>query len=308
MRQEFYYPSKGAGQIHGIRWIPEGEIKAVVQIVHGIAEFSARYDAFARYLNSLGFLVVAEDHMGHGGSLDHGGTRGYFDGGWKAAVADTVQLIHDTRKAYPDTPYILFGHSMGSFMARTILCDDPGLDLAAAVICGTGWMPAGVIKAGKAAATLVCNLFGERKPNNALQGMVFAGYNNRVEHKRTAFDWLTRDKDIVDEYIADPLCGFTASAGLLRDMMGGIDYVQQGENLARMDQKLPVLFLAGEDDPVGGYGQGVRAAAKAFSDSGMERVDVKIYPLCRHEVLNEINRQEVFEETAVWMLKVLEEK
>ena len=308
MRQEFFYPSKGAGQIHGIRWVPEVEIKAVVQIVHGIAEFAARYDEFARYLNSLGFLVVAEDHMGHGGSLDNGGTRGYFDGGWNAAVADTVQLLQDTRKQYPNVPCILFGHSMGSFMARTILCDYPDLDLAAAVICGTGWMPPAVIKVGVGTAKLICRITDERKPNEQLNSIIFGGYNKRVEHPRTASDWLSRDNAIVDAYVAHPLCGFTASAGLLRDMIGGMAYVQKNENLARMDKKLPVLFLAGGDDPVGGYGEGVRAAAKAFSDSGMERVDVKIYPLCRHEVLNEINRQEVFEETAAWMLRSLEEK
>lgn len=308
MRQEFYYPSAGVGQIHGIRWIPDGEVRCAVQIVHGIAEFAARYDEFARYLNSLGFLVVAEDHMGHGGSLENGGTRGYFEGGWNVAVADTVRLIADTREAYPGVPYILFGHSMGSFMARTILCDYPDLELSAAVICGTGWMPEAVLKSGKAIASAVCRLFGERKPNKALQGVVFAGYNKRVEHQRTGFDWLTRDGAIVDAYIEDPLCGFTASAGLLRDMMGGMAYVQDPGNLARMNKKLPVLFLAGGDDPVGNYGEGVRAAAKAFGDAGMERVDVKIYPLCRHEVLNEINRQEVFEDTAKWLLEALEER
>lgn len=307
MRQEFYYPSEGAGRIHGLRWIPGGEIKAVVQIVHGIAEFAARYDEFARYLNSLGFLVVAEDHMGHGGSLENGGIRGYFEGGWNTAVADTVRLTEDTRKAYPDVPYILFGHSMGSFMARTILCDYPELGLNAAVICGTGWMPEPVLKAGRAMASAVCRLFGERKPSSALQGVVFAGYNKRVEHPRTGFDWLTRDKGIVDAYIAHPMCGFTASAGLLRDMMGGMAYAQNPGNLARMDKKVPVLFLAGGDDPVGNYGEGVRAAAKAFAEAGMEQVDVKIYPLCRHEVINEINRQEVFENTAKWLLDTLED-
>ena len=308
MRQDFFYPSGITGKIHGIRWIPEGEIRAAVQIVHGIAEFSLRYDEFARYLNSLGCLVVAEDHMGHGRSLENGGTRGYFEGGWDAAVSDTVRLISDTREAYPDVPYILFGHSMGSFMARTILCDYPQLDLDAAVICGTGWMPESVLKAGRAMASTVCRLSGERKPNKALQRMVFAGYNKRVEHPRTCFDWLTRDKAIVDAYIEDPLCGFTASAGLLRDMMGGMAYVQDPGNLARMVKKLPVLFLAGGDDPVGNYGEGVRAAAEAFCQAGMEQVDVKIYPLCRHEVLNEINRQEVYEDTAKWMLNALEEK
>ena len=123
MRTDIWYDSKGAGKIHACRWTPEGEPRAVVQILHGIAEFVERYDAFAEYLNSHGFLVVAEDHMGHGQSINGDGIQGYFHGGWFTAVEDSMQLMADTKAAYPDLPYILFGHSMGSFMARTILCD-----------------------------------------------------------------------------------------------------------------------------------------------------------------------------------------
>lgn len=303
MRQDFYYESKGAGKIHGCRWCPDGEIRAIVQIVHGIAEYAERYDEFACYLNSLGVLVVAEDHMGHGRSIDHGGTKGYFDGGWNTAVADIMQLLNDTRREFPEVPYVLFGHSMGSFMARTILCDYPDSGISAAVICGTGWMPQAVLKAGSGMARLLCKLGDERKPNERLQGIVFGGYNKRVEHPRTAYDWLSREKSIVDAYIADPMCGFTASAGLLRDMMLGMAYIQKVDNLARMNKALPVLFIAGGDDPVGNYGAGVREAAKAFENAGMEQVDVKIYPLCRHEILNEINRREVFEDTGRWILE-----
>ena len=141
MRTEHYFASCGAGKIHYCRWTPEGEVKAVLQIIHGIAELAERYDAFARYLNSLGYLVVAEDHMGHGQSLNGDGLQGYFHGGWFYAVADTYHLMEETRKEYPDIPYILFGHSMGSFMARTILCKYPDSGISAAIICGTGWQP-----------------------------------------------------------------------------------------------------------------------------------------------------------------------
>lgn len=301
MRTDLYYDSVGAGKIHACRWAPEGEPTAVVQIVHGIAEHVERYDQFARYLNKKGYLVVAEDHMGHGKSIDHGGTKGYFDGGWFAAVEDTCRLMKDTQAEFAGLPYILFGHSMGSFLARTILYRYPDCGVSGAVICGTGWMPDAVVKMGHGAAKLFCKRVGERNPSKQLDAIVFGGYNKRVERLRTKYDWLTRDAVIVDAYIADPMCGFTASCGLIRDMLGGIMDIQKKENLAKMKKDLPVLFLAGGDDPVGSYGAGVRQAAQEFQNVGMTCLTTKIFPLCRHEVLNEINRAEVFRTVNIWI-------
>lgn len=305
MRQDIWYDSKGAGKIHACRWIPEGQPRAVLQILHGIAEFVERYDDFASFLNSKGILVVAEDHMGHGQSINGEGIQGYFHGGWFTAVEDSMQLLEDTRKEYPELPYILFGHSMGSFMARTILCKYPDCGLTAAVICGTGWQPAfalpGLIKVVEG----ICKVSGETKPNAKLQNLVFGSYNKKVEHPRTAFDWLSRDSKIVDAYIAHPLCGFIASAGLLRDMMKGIHYIEQPANLANMNASLPVFFIAGGDDPVGPYGKGVHTCAEAFRKAGMEDVSVRIYPLCRHEILNEINRIQVYQDVLKWIEKYL---
>ncbi len=308
MRTDHYYPSKGAGLIHYCRWMPQEPPRAVVQIVHGIAEFAQRYEDFARFLNSQGYLVVAEDHMGHGQSIGKEGIQGYFHGGWFAAVEDTLQLMKDTMAEFPGIPYVLFGHSMGSFMARTILAKYPDSGISAAVICGTGWQPNPVLKLGKGMCRLVCSLGSEEKPNETLQGIVFGGYNKRVEHPRTPFDWLSRDTEIVDDYIAHPLCGFTASAGLLRDMLSGMEYIQTPRNLERMRKNLPVLFIAGGDDPVGNYGRGVQQAADAFRRAGMERVEVKLYPLGRHEILNEINKEEVCRDAARWMEKMTELK
>ena len=301
MRTDFWYPSCGAGQIHGCEWSCEGEPRAVVQILHGIAEFVERYDAFANYLTDHGILVVAEDHMGHGQSINGEGIQGYFHGGWFNAVEDSLQLMRNTRKRYPDIPYILFGHSMGSFMARTILAKYPDCGLTAAVICGTGWQPAFALPALAKAIDMVCRKNGETKPNETLQKMIFGGYNKKVEHPRTAYDWLTRDAKVVDAYAAHPLCGFTASAGLLREMMKGMHYIEQTDHLAQMRKDLPVFFVAGADDPVGSYGKGVHTCADAFRRAGMQDVSVRIYPLCRHEVLNEINAQEVFEDVLKWM-------
>lgn len=306
MREDFWYDSKGAGKIHGCRWTPEESPRAVVQIVHGIAEFIERYDEFAAYLNGLGFLVVAEDHMGHGQSVGENGIQGYFHGGWFTAVEDTLTLLRETQAAYPDIPYVLFGHSMGSFMARTILCKYPDSGISAAVICGTGWQPAALLPPVARFIEAVCRKDGEDKPSAFLENLVFGSYNKRVEHPRTAYDWLSRDAKIVDAYIAHPMCGFTPTAGLLREMMKGLTYIEKPAHLEAMKKDLPVFFVAGGDDPVGSYGKGVKRAVGEFKKAGMTDVSCRIYPLCRHEILNEINRQEIFEDIGGWVLQKVE--
>ena len=303
MREEFTIPSVGVGRLHVCRWTPEGEVKAVVQIVHGIAEYIERYDEFAVYLNSLGYLVVGEDHMGHGQSVGKEGKQGYFHGGWFAAVEDSVSLLHKEKQEYPNVPYILFGHSMGSFMARTMLCKYRDLGLSAAIICGTGWQPRALLPGAIAVCQAACARVGEENPSEKLQNLVFGSYNAHVEHPRTEYDWLTRDKKTVDDYIAHPSCGFTASAGLLRELLRGIQYIERPENLAKMDKSLPVLFVAGGEDPVGAYGKGVKKAAAEFQKAGMKDVTLRLFPLCRHEILNEINRREIFEFISGWMEK-----
>ena len=305
MRADFYYDSLGGGKIHACRWIPNGEIKAIVQFVHGIAEYVERYDEFAEFLNEHGILVVAEDHMGHGKSICEAAPKGCFAGGWHTAVKDTYRLLKHTMEEFSGVPYILFGHSMGSFMARTILARHPNSGIAGAIICGSAWMPNAVITAGKATAELICKKNGEQNPCAFLRNMMFGSYNKKIEHPRTDCDWLTRDQKIVDAYVADPLCGFVPSAGLVRDMMMGLQYIQDPQNLNAMKKDLPVYFIAGGDDPVGGCGAGVRMAAEKFKKHGMEHVDLKIYPLCRHEIHNEINRREVYEDLAAWIEKTI---
>lgn len=305
MRQDYYFPSQGIGQIHVCKWTPVTQPVAVLQIIHGIAEFVERYDGFAEYLTNLGYIVVAEDHMGHGKSINNGGIQGYFHGGWFRAVADSHTLMVKTQQEYPDLPYVLFGHSMGSFMARTIFCKYPQCGIGAAIICGTGWQPRAMLPAAVKLAELICKRTGEEKPSPAMQNLVFGSYNKKVEHPRTESDWLTRDAKIVDAYIAHPLCGFIPSCGLLRDMLKGISYIEDRASLSSMNKDLPVLFIAGGDDPVGSYGKGVQHAVAEFQKSGMKDVTCKIYPLDRHEIMNELNKEEVYTDISSWISKKL---
>ena len=303
MHKDLYFGVNG--DIHASVWEPEGEPKAVVQIVHGIAEYALRYRDFAEFLVDHGFLVVAEDHMGHGKSISDRCPQGCFSGGWFAAVADTYALLKDTMNRYPGIPYILFGHSMGSFMVRTILQEYPDSGIAGCVICGTGWMPEVVLKAGRMISKLVCKKCGETKPNDTLQKLVFGGYNKKICEPRTNYDWLSCDQKQVDAYVADPLCGFDASAGLIRDMLTGILHIQKKENLDKMRKALPVYFIAGDEDPVGDYGKGVLKAADRFRAVGMEAVSCQLFKGCRHEILNEINNKDIYNDILSWMSSLL---
>ena len=301
MRTEYYYDSCGAGKIRACVWTPEGTPKAIVQLVHGIAEHVERYDEYAGWLNEQGVLVVAQDHMGHGKSIGKDGIQGYFHGGWFAAVDDTYSLLKQTMEKHPGVPYILFGHSMGSFIVRTILARYPESGIAGCIVCGTAWQPGALLKVAMPMCKFLCGNGGDKRPSEPLKKIMFGSYNQKVEHVRTENDWLTRDDRVVDAYNNDPLCGFTATAGLYRDMMTGIAYIQQKDTLNAMNKATPVFFVAGSADPVGAYGQGVEQAAKAFTDAGMLDVTLKLYPMCRHEILNEINYSQVYEEIQNWI-------
>lgn len=300
-RQEFMLPSHGKGSIHCIRWEPEGAPRGVVQIVHGIAEYAQRYEPFARFLNGRGFLVTAEDHMGHGGSLTPGDPLGYFTGGWTAAVDDTYALLEKTRREFPEIPYVLLGHSMGSFLTRTLLYRYPDSGICCAVICGTAWQPGPMLRVGLALCRRVCKTAGEAAVSPALRNLIFGGYNRKVENPRTPFDWVCGVPEVIEAYVADPLCGFSETCGLDRDMLLGLQMNQRRENLEKMRKDLPILFIAGEKDPVGNYGKGVRKSAEAFRQAGLSHVNLMLYANSRHEILNDVEKEQVWQDVARWV-------
>ena len=301
MKYDLFYPSRGGGRIHGCRWEPQDKPKAVIQIIHGIAEHIERFEPLSAYLTGLGFVVVAEDHMGHGRSISEECPQGCFRGGWFSAVEDTRFLMRYTMSKYPGIPYVMIGISMGSFMLRTLLAKYPGSGISAAVICGTAWQEALLLRSGRMMCDLVCRMSGDAKPSPMLQKLMFGGYNHGIDYPRSENAWLCRDGDVVRSYDEDPLCGFAACAGLYRDMLEGIAYIQQREHLAEMDKTLPVLFLSGEEDPVGNYGKGVMTCAEAFRQAGMQHVTLKLYPEDRHDILNELDKLQVRTELVNWI-------
>ena len=300
---DYTFPGNdGVTEIHVRRCTPDGEIRGVVQLAHGIAEHIMRYDPFASFLAEHGFVVVGNDHMGHGQSIAAEDALGFFteQDGWSTAVSD-MHTLHDlTAAEFPGLPYFLFGHSMGSFLTRTYLNNYP-TGLSGAIICGTAQMSSGLMQSGRTIGKAEIRRKGAKYHSQMLNNVAFGAYNNGIENKRTAYDWLTRDESVVGAYIADPLCGFIPTAGLFTDMMDGLIYNSRRANLELMNKALPVFFIAGDKDPVGDCGKGVQKAYTFFLNAGMTDVTLKLYHDCRHELLNELCKEQVKADVLAWI-------
>ena len=301
--QDFYFQSStGRTSIHALKCVPDSKPRAVVQIAHGIAEHIDRYRPFMEFLADNGFVVAGNDHLGHGKSIRVPEEQGFFaekDGWWR--VVDDMNKLHDIMSnEYPELPYVLFGHSMGSFLTRTYLIKHPD-KYDGVILSGTGHQSPALVLGGNAAASVMAKLNGAMGDGAKLDSLAFGTYLNKIENPRTKFDWLSRDTEQVDKYIADPLCGFVGKIGLYRDMMQGIKFITDKKNIAQMNKEKPVYFMSGDGDPVGDYGKGVERAYKAFCDAGLHDVFMRLYPGGRHEMLNETNKEQVYQDILSWL-------
>lgn len=301
--QDFYFQSStGRTSIHALKCVPDSKPRAVVQIAHGIAEHIDRYRPFMEFLADKGFVVAGNDHLGHGKSIRVPEEQGFFaekDGWWR--VVDDMDKLHDIiSNEYPELPYVLFGHSMGSFLTRTYLIKHPD-KYDGVILSGTGHQSPVLVLGGNAAASVMAKLNGAMGDGAKLDSLAFGTYLNKIENPRTKFDWLSRDTEQVDKYIADPLCGFVGKIGLYRDMMQGIKFITDKKNIAQMNKEKPVYFMSGDGDPVGDYGKGVERAYKAFCDAGLHDVFMRLYPGGRHEMLNETNKEQVYQDILSWL-------
>lgn len=300
---EFHFPSHdGKTVIRAVEWRPEGEIRAVVQIAHGVAEYIDRYGAFANFLCEHGIAVIGNDHLGHGGSVSEGAPRVWFseENGWEHVVDDMHELRLEGGRRFPGVPYFLMGHSMGSFLARTYLIRYPG-SVRGEIIMGTGHQSGALVAAGRAVAKIEAKRVGSASFSPLIESMAFGAYNKPFAPNRTTHDWLSVNEENVDRYLADPLCGGKATVGLFYDMLGGIGFIRKPENLKKMDVRKPALFISGWQDPVGDMGKGVIAACNSFRNAGVTDLTLQLYPGMRHEILNETGREEVYDFILQWI-------
>lgn len=303
---DFTLPSTVPGRtLHAFRCVPEGEVRAIVQLSHGMVEFIDRYKPLSEYLAARGILVTGHDHLGHGGSIRTKDDYGYFaePDGNRAVLDDLHAMTVLTKKLYPGVPYFLLGHSMGSFYARQYLCEY-GNELDGAIIMGTGFQPKALVTLAKTVCRVLAVFFGWQHRSSLVKNLSFLGYNKGLEG-RTPHDWLNRDQAEVDKYRADERCMFTFTLNAYYSMFTGILRLYDTDFLNRMPKDLPLLFLAGDADPVGEQGKGVKRAIDSLKAVGVKNIELKLYPGARHELLVETNKLEVFADIGNWLDKQL---
>lgn len=289
-------------EIYVYKWVP-AQVKGIVQLVHGSVEHAMRYTHFADYLNKAGFAVYAPDLRGHGQTGEKSKQFNIFshqENGWQLAIDDLFDLTKQIQAEHPDQPIFLFGHSMGSFLARDYISQHGNL-LKGAILSGTGRSTPLLTYAGIGLAKLM-KLGGRNRVTPFLHQMIYGELNKQMENPRTDFDFLSRDPDLVDAYIADPWCGQTVTVEYAHEMAMGVLRINKQEAFASTPKTLPIYLFSGANDPVGGPGASfVGEVANAYRKSGVQDVEMKLYENGRHEMLNETNKEEVMADVVAWL-------
>ena len=303
IKKEFKFSSvSGLADIHCASYLPEnGEVNAVLQVAHGMAEHLERYEKFASYLCDRGIALYINDHLGHGATAASSDDLGFTGegGGADAMIADVHTMTARLREQFPGLPVILLGHSMGSFIARNAVALFGG-DYDGAIFSGTGGpeMPTG---AGMALARWRMFRRGERHRSNLIAKVAFGNYNRKYDGPVTKSSWISRDEAVVKAYMADPWCNFPYSARGWYDLFDLLGRVSRRDWAAKVPPDLPILLASGSMDPVGNFGRGVKAVHQRLKQAGIRDLTIKLYPDARHEILNEINREEVYGDMLAWL-------
>lgn len=294
--------SNGISDIAYYLMKPKGEARAVLQISHGMCEYFLRYQEFALFLNAHGIAVVGNDHLGHGASAKTKDDLGWFAerDGWKHLVNDLHTTMELGKQAFPEVPFVLMGHSMGSFLARAFL-SKYSAELSGSIICGTGGKNP-LIGLAIFLSALSTRLLGQRHRGQFIDKFTFRNYCSQFDSVNSAKDWITRDKTIIEKYLEDPHCQFTFTSSAFHDLFCVNRFVNSNSWASSIPNKLPILIISGDMDPVGDFGDGVTWVYHQLRQADQD-VQLKLYPEARHEILNEINRQEVYDDILSWFNK-----
>jgi len=301
--ENFVFKDKGDLEIFVYKWLPDEnvQVKGVVQVAHGMAETAARYEGLARALTNDGFIVYANDHRGHGktaGQVSKLGDLG--EDGFNSMVENMHELNERIKVENHDLPIFLFGHSMGSFLTQRYICLY-GSGLKGTIISGSCGNQGITIDVARLIAKGEIKKIGRAGKSNKLDKLSFGSYNNSFKPNRTAFDWLSRDNGEVDKYIDDPFCGTVFTAGFFYDFLGGLKCIADQSEINNVPKDLPIYIFSGAKDPVGKNGKGVLKLVKAYKKHGIVDLTYKLYKDGRHEMLNEINKEEVIVDVIKWI-------
>ncbi|MFS1515966.1 alpha/beta hydrolase [Bacillus sp. SCS-151] len=302
----FTYSATDSEQIYAKKWIPElSEYRrGIVQIAHGMAEHIGRYDKFAQALVNEGYIVYGNDHRGHGQTANNEENIGYFAdrNGFDLVVEDMFYLTNLIKEQHEQLPIFLFGHSMGSFLSRRFI-QLHGEEITGVILSGTGGDPGILGKIGARLAKSEMTRKGLRHRSKRLDKLSFGSYNKSFKPTRTDFDWLSRDQQEVDKYVDDALCGGVFTSSFFYDLLTGLEVIHRRDNILKIRKDLPIYLFSGAKDPVGNFSKGVSKVYEAYKAAGIEDVTCKLYKDGRHEMLNETNRDEVYEDIMTWLKK-----
>lgn len=298
--EQFLKMSDGQ-ELYVATYEPDMTPKGHIHILHGMAEHCGRYDAYARQLAEMGYFISMHDQRGHGQTVDRGGQLGFFahERGFERVVRDVFEVTQLIRKNRHLPPMILFGHSMGSFIARRY-AQLFSTTVKALILCGTGAATA-LHAVGNRVATMLAQTKGKNVPSHLMHDLSFGSFNKSILNPSTIFDWLSRDAQEVQKFIADPKCGFIATNQFFADLTYGIQLISEKQQISRIRPDLPVLLISGSDDPVGDYGKGVFKVAEQLTAAGLENVCVYLFEGMRHGILNETNKEQVYEVIKRWL-------
>ena len=300
-KESFIIKASNGLDMHCIHWKPiEKPIVGVVQIVHGMAEHIDRFHGFAKFLTKHGYAVIGHDHPGHGKSAS--GKLGLVqsDDKFQLLVDSTHRVYKTIGDKYPDLPVFIFGHSMGSFITQRLMQLQP-IDPNGIIYSGSNGKPPLLLHFGISLSKMLSKIFGPEKKSPLIDYLTFSKYNKVFKPNRTDFDWLTRDKDIVDDYVNDPACGFIYPLGFYHDLFIGLRTLHRHKSFSGFSKQLPILLVSGDHDPVSDMGKGVNQLKTLLEKSGAESVEMQLYPGGRHEMLHEINRDEVMDDILSWI-------
>ncbi len=297
------YPSAdNCSQVVCYFYVPSNTApKAVLQISHGMCEYIRRYEHFADFLCQRGYVVCGNDHIGHGETAENEQELGFTakGGGAEYMVDDVHRLTEKLREDFEGLPIALFGHSMGSFVVRRYLEKYPDA-VEAAILSGTGG-PDSPTGFGKALTRLLMLFHGEHYRSEFVRKIAFTGYNKHFADEKCENSWISRDRELVDRYGKDPYCHFTFTLRGYYDLFYLLGRVSEKAWAGNLRKDIPILMISGDEDPVGAYGVGVKKIYNRLIDAKMTNVTLKLYQGARHELINETNRAEVFEDIADWL-------
>ena len=302
---EIFLPSTNKkNQLHVVIWEPKDTpVKCILQLSHGMIDHIYRYKEFASYLAARGVLVIGNDHLGHGKTVKSSEEFGYFDAedGSKTVVDDLHTVTRYAKEKYPNLPYFLLGHSMGSFIARRYLMTY-GKELDGAIIMATGQFPVPLVNIGLPILQILKKLKGSHYRSKLLNKLVFSSFNKQFKPTQTEYDWLSKNKASIDAYRADPLCNYIFTLNGYETLLRSFDFIGRKSNIRRIPKNLPIFFVVGSEDPLSQNGKIVTKIFHQYKALGIQNIKLNLYPSDRHELLQELDRHTIFEEIYGWIM------